>query len=279
MQFKDILVFLDDGHSNHERIEAAVELARPNGGRLVGVAFELDVPRRVAAIIPSAVLDIQHKAAATAATALIDDFTATLNGADLDHATHIIRGDESTAIRQLGLLARRYDVAVLRQANPDSPQVGMISDCAESVLFNSGRPVFFMPYVGAHKIPCETAVIAWDGSRAASRAVHDSLPLLERMTDVVVLTVNPSDKFMVDTKKPGAAISEHLARHGINSRVLNIPAKEVDASIIILNTLADTGADMLIMGGYGTSRLAEMMLGGVTKEILHDMTVPVFMSH
>ncbi len=279
MQFKDILVFLDDGHSNHERIQAARDLAKSHGGRLVGVTFEMDVPKHVAAVLPNSVLDAQRKGAAVAAKALVDNFSVAMEGTGIDHSTHILRGHESAAIRQLGFLARRYDVAVLRQANPDSPQVGMISECAESVLFNSGRPVFFVPYVGAHKIPCKTALIAWDGGRAASRAVHDALPLLERMTEVTVLMVNPSDKFKVDNQKPGAAISDHLARHGIKNRVLNIPAKEVDASIIILNTLADTGADILIMGGYGSSRLTEMMLGGVTREILHDMTVPVFMSH
>ena len=65
-----------------------------------------------------------------------------------------------------------------------------MNDVAETVLFSSGRPVFFMPYIGAHAIPCQNALIAWDGSAASTRAVHDALPLMESMKEVVVLVVD-----------------------------------------------------------------------------------------
>ena len=99
------------------------------------------------------------------------------------------------------------------------------------------------------------------------------------MEEVVVLVVDADDQERTNGEKPGDDISKHLDAHGINNRIERRLSDGIPTSTIILNALSDTGADILIMGGYGTSKLREMVLGGVTRTLLDSMTVPVFMSH
>jgi nucleotide-binding universal stress UspA family protein len=167
----------------------------------------------------------------------------------------------------------------MRQANPDKPNASFIGELSEEVMLSSGRPVFFIPYVGAHNIPCRRGLIAWDGSKAAARAVHDALPLLKMMEKVIILIVDADKIEHYADSKPGKELSRHLNLHGVNNKIRRLAKAEVSTSTIILNELSDSGADILIMGGYGTPKLREIMLGGVTRTLFECMTVPVFMSH
>jgi nucleotide-binding universal stress UspA family protein len=77
----------------------------------------------------------------------------------------------------------------------------------------------------------------------------------------------------------GLEIGAHLARHGLKIEVEMASAPDVDVADTILNWVADQSASMVVMGGYGHSRLREFVLGGVTRSMLSSMTVPVFLSH
>ena len=122
----------------------------------------------------------------------------------------------------------------------------------------------------------EHAIVAWNGSREGARAVADAMPILEATKDVTVLVINP-DRSMGDT--PGSAIALHLARHGITAEAAHITSRDIDVGDVLLNNVSDRGADLVVMGGYGTPRLRELIMGGMTRSILKHMTVPVLMSH
>ncbi|MGH6943153.1 MAG: universal stress protein, partial [Geminicoccaceae bacterium] len=122
-------------------------------------------------------------------------------------------------------------------------------------------------------------VVAWDASRAAARAVSDALPLLERAKSVTVVSVNPRPNLFGHGEVPGADIALHLARHGLKVEVHRLEARDIDTANAILSYVADAGCDLLVMGGYGHSRLRELVLGGVTRTMLGEMTVPVLMAH
>ena len=91
--------------------------------------------------------------------------------------------------------------------------------------------------------------------------------------------VNPSEAPFGHGEEPGADIALHLARHGVKVEVQRIDTRDLDVANAILSHVADRGSDLLVMGAYGHSRLRELVLGGVTRTILHDMTVPVLIAH
>ena len=279
MQYKNILVYLDDGASNTERMKTSLSIARAHHARITGVA--LNTAPSLQTMIRAGISGAHEllEKGQVQAKVVADEFTALATAENIDYDTRVIECKEGRAAQKLAHLARNFDIAVLRQANPDRPNADLVTDVAEEVLFSSGRPVLFIPYIGAHAIPCQRAVIAWDGSAASTRAVHDALPLMEHMEEVVVLVVDAEDQERTNGEKPGDDISTHLNAHGINNRIERRVSDGVPTSTIILNALSDTGADILIMGGYGTSKLREVVLGGVTRTLLNSMTVPVFMSH
>jgi nucleotide-binding universal stress UspA family protein len=120
-------------------------------------------------------------------------------------------------------------------------------------------------------------LVCWDGSQAAARAIGDAMPFLVRTKSITVLTVMKSET--VGNELPGADIAHHLARHNLKVDFKRIVANDQDIGNTILSAVADLDSDMIVMGGYGHSRLREFVLGGATRAVLNAMTVPVLMSH
>jgi nucleotide-binding universal stress UspA family protein len=169
-------------------------------------------------------------------------------------------------------LARYFDAAVLQQSESEGTDTVRI---IEAVLLGSGRPVFIVPraFVPQH---LKSVMVGWDGGQPAARAVGDALPLLMMSDRVEVVTVG-------DVSRAKHMSSEnmvrHLARHGIRAELTNHPRDGRDIAHTLLSHATGTGADLVVMGGYGHSRLREIMLGGTTRSILGTTTVPVLMSH
>jgi len=179
------------------------------------------------------------------------------------------------AANRFAEIARRFDLSVVAQAQPDA--VGSEALIVEQALFDSGRPVMVVPYIQTAPFKADRVMLCWDGSRPAARAAGDAMPILVRAKTVEVFIVE-SGKLKSD-EFPGADIAEHLAHHGLNVKVSRTVSGDVDIANVILSHAADSGADLLVMGGYGHSRVREFILGGATRGILASMTVPTLMSH
>lgn len=279
MQYKNILVYLDQGASNKERVNTAIAIAIAHNASLTGVSVNAlpasSILRRLGigkgeALMEQARVDAQ---------VVIEHFEQQTEKAGVDADIRVIEDTEGRAPKKLARMARIFDLSIMRQANPDKPNAAFITELSEEVMFSSGRPVFFMPYIGAHNIPCRKGLVAWDGSKAATRAIHDALPILEMMERVIILVVDPDKIEHYTDSSPGDELSRHLTAHGINNQISRISKGEASTSTVILNHLSDSGADILVMGGYGTPKLREVMLGGVTRTLFECMTVPVLMSH
>ena len=120
-------------------------------------------------------------------------------------------------------------------------------------------------------------MVCWDGSRPAARAIGDAMPLLAKAGKVEIVSI--ADDPGKEDKIEGVDMSQHLARHGLKVEVERIPRGDVDVADALLSHAADSGADIMVMGGYGHSRLRQFLLGGVTRSTLRSMTVPVLMAH
>jgi nucleotide-binding universal stress UspA family protein len=170
-------------------------------------------------------------------------------------------------------LARLHDVTVLDAATTDV--VGRIA--VEDVLFDSGRPLITIPAHGGATAP-RRIVIAWDGSARAARAVKDALPLLEAAELVVALTI--AGEKDLSRMAPGADLATYLARHGIEDcKLATLTARRADVGARLRLFVAEEEIDMIVMGAFVHSRFREAVLGGVTRSMLDETPVPLFMSH
>jgi len=261
MEYKNLLVYLDQGASNKERVNTAIAIARVHEARLTGVVVNAlpasSILQKLGFGKGEALMEQQR----IEAEEIIEHFKQVAEQEGVQADTRIIECVEGRAAEKLARMARIFDLSIMRQANPDKPNASFIGELSEGVMLSSGRPVFFIPYVGAHNIPCRRGLIAWDGSKAAARAVHDALPLLKMMEKVIILIVDADKIEHYADSKPGKELSRHLSLHGVNNKIRRLIKAEVSTSTIILNELSDSGADILIMGGYGTPKLREIMLG------------------
>jgi nucleotide-binding universal stress UspA family protein len=273
---KDIVVNL--GQVDRDAAgDYAISVADAFGAHLLGVAFLYDpvIPGSVMGGIPPEFIESQRAETDKAARAALAHFEQTAKRVGISYETSKLTASISGAAEQLGRLARRFDLAIVGQPNRDS--AGPVEVVDEGVLFESGRPVIFVPFIQKDAFKVERVMVCWDGSRAATRAVADSLPLLGKAKQVeIVIVANGKAR---DGEVPGADLGQHLARHGLKVTVKRITSPDIDIASTILSYAADSSADLIVMGGYGHSRLREFVLGGVTHSLLESMTVPVLMSH
>lgn len=276
---KDIVLHLSTGKGTSGTVDYAASVAVACGAHLAGVAFVLDpfvAPAMgVGDIMPPDWIDEQREQAQAAADAAIAGFEEAARRNGLSAESRRLDASLAGAPTVFGEIARRFDLAIVRQAEGD--QTPLEDLIVEAALFESGRPVLVVPYVQKEALTLDHVMVCWDGSRSAARAVGDAIPLITQSKAVEVVTVlgdaGKSDEIA------GADIAEHLARHDLNVEIKRIPSIDGDVTDAILSHAADMGTDLLVMGGYGHSRLREFILGGVTRGILKTMTVPTFMSH
>jgi len=273
---KDIVVNLGLGE-NDPAGTFAVSLAEQFEAHVLGVAFAYEpvIPGSVMGGIPPDFIEAQRAESEKKARAAIARFEAAAKRSNLSAESRILTASISAAADQLGRIGRRFDMVVVGQPDRDAGVPDEIID--EGVLFESGRPVIFVPYIFKGAAKLDRVMVCWDGSRAATRAVADSLPLLGKAKQVEIVIVSTgrpkSDEI------PGADLGQHLARHGLKVDVKRITSPDIDVPSTILSYAADSSADLIVMGGYGHSRLREFVLGGATRGLLESMTVPVLMSH
>ena len=148
---------------------------------------------------------------------------------------------------------------------------------AEHVLFDSGRPVIIVPNRHGSSFSCKKVIVAWDHSRTAARALHDSLPFLRLAEEVTLVAVGGEKRFQ--TSPDPATIETAFAQKGLNARFKQIHLGEGSIGQALQGHALQCGADLLVMGAFGHSRLREFILGGATRELLEDPKLPVLMSH
>jgi nucleotide-binding universal stress UspA family protein len=136
-----------------------------------------------------------------------------------------------------------------------------------------------VPYIGARPTLGDNVLVAWDGGREASRAIADAFPLLERARRVTVIAVSRDEAAAADASPAEARLGAWLREHGVKVEIARHAVGDVSAGEWLLSRAADLGSDLIVMGGYGHTRVRELILGGVTRTMLQSMTVPVLMSH
>jgi nucleotide-binding universal stress UspA family protein len=281
MSYKDMLVVLDPAADSRGRIELAATLAERFSAHLVGL-YPVPTPELAslggyvdATMLEPLFREWQADALAQSESCreaferavgsrgISGEWRAAAKGGDADPALH----------------ARYADLTILGQFDPGNNAMALTRPHPERVALTAGRPILAVPYVGGVETVGRHALVGWDASREATRAIADAMPLLAAAENVTVLAIDPQEGPGAHGAVPGADISLHMARHGVKATVERTASAGVPPGDVLLSRAADLGADLLVIGAYGHSRARELLLGGVTRTILQSMTLPVLMSH
>lgn len=182
--------------------------------------------------------------------------------------------------REMRTHARYADLVIMGQEDVTDPESSPTVGFVASVVLGGGRPVLIVPYAGKLPKAFNNVLLAWDGGREAARAAVDAMPFLRAAKRVDVMHVSRGDRADGLGPIPGLDIGMFFARHGVQVNVTpERGANDVAVAEALLSRAADMNTDLIVMGGYGHSRMQEWVLGGVTRTMLESMTVPVLMSH
>jgi nucleotide-binding universal stress UspA family protein len=275
VSYKSILVFLDDGKSNEDRVNAAISMAVSHGAHLTGASLLSLKPET----LNTDNVDLAALESKRMAERLVKEFESKASMAGIEHDSLIVPGNSDESASKMAHHGRNADVIILAQPNPDGRNFTRMLSFAEEIMLYSGRPVMFIPYIGTNKIPFKKALISWDGTPAATRATYDAIPILKRTEEVTVLVVESKKQLESKSDEQAEALSRNLVRHGIHARVERISPGQATVASVILNEVSHHDIDVLIMGGYGTPSLRQKILGGVTRSLLSTMLIPVLMAH
>ncbi len=277
MAYRDLLMIMDESRGVPLRIAAALQFAKRFDSEVdaLHLSVKQDIPGYVAAEITADVLSMRDEAIAKEAASAERSFRAACERAAVTgRFGHAVGSPGDLADTAIGA-GRLSDLLIVGQ--PDEEEGGWLGPwLLESVLLGCGRPVLIVPYIGTHETVGEKILVGWDGGREAARAVGDAMPLLARAKEVTVISVNRKP----DALHPGTAqIVEHMKRHGVPAENHDVRMDDLSAADYMLNRASDEGADLVVMGAYAHNRLRELVLGGMTRQILKHMTVPILMSH
>ncbi len=273
---KLILVLVDTTEASQQRIAVAAEYAAKMGAHLSGlfVIPEVKFPKYVENVLRKSAFKRLEEGFADQIEVAKSEFMAATTQVEGGVSWIAETGNISDVL--LGY-SRCADMIVLGQHDADQDDSSVLVE-PDQIILRSGRPGLVVPYV---KIPMQRlgkkAVIAWNGSREAARALHDAMPLLKLAQQVEVCAIT-EPKTVAATFAKLERIKEYLAKHEIDATIVRIPKTDLSVGAELLNHLVDSGADLLVTGAYGHKRLREIVLGGVTRDLLEHSSIPVLMS-
>lgn len=275
---KDILVHMDASAAGSRRLDLALMLAERTEAHVVGLY--VDSIEQVLAysdvFATNNLVEMVAAEAAKDAAAAHGRFDQAVAGRAVTTEWREVKG---LADRKLAEHARYADLAVLGQNDPTAFATGPVARIPGQVPLASGKPCLIVPHSEGPAAFGGHILVAWDGSREASRAVADAMPLLRAARCVTVAQIQAATGDPFAGALDLTAFSAHLARHGIELQTRVEPTGIRSVAEALLALARAVSADLIVMGAYGHTRLRELILGGVTREILAKMTMPVLMSH
>jgi nucleotide-binding universal stress UspA family protein len=280
MSYKTILVHVDGSPHVRRRVEIAARLAALYDAHLIGVAVAAPAilfdPLTFSPLDPAIEPLLQRpRERAADALANFDSIARQFHVGSIE-----TRLEETEDARGISLQARYCDLVVLGQHDPDDTESSVKANFAETMILECGVPVLMVPYASALTNTGRRALVSWNASKEAVRAVHDALPLLQGAAQVDVAVFDPDTMPATHRAVPDKDILDWLARHAVAAKVTRqLTAGDIDIGNGLLSLATDLASDLLVMGGYGHTRLRELVMGGVTRHILKSMTLPTLMAH
>jgi nucleotide-binding universal stress UspA family protein len=268
MSFREIMVYLDhhDLGEVQRASEFAAQLSSLVKAQLSGLIIESQIPEPAIVFVTEHLIreESDHQSAAKRAQ---DIFQATAGGTQSDTIFKACTRAELPAV--VAETGRIFDCSVVSATNPNREMI-------KELILGSGRPLILLPAEPTFKYSPKIVFVAWDGSRSAARAVHDSIPILQQAALTEIITVN--GKKQLDRLPSGEKLVRHLGAHKITARCDSIGYEGGSLGEQIMTSAQRFEAGMLVMGAYGRSRVREIIFGGATRTIIRSPRLPVFLS-
>lgn len=280
MSYRSILVHLDETPRCAVRTEIAASLALAHHAHLRGLAPTglVNLPAGVSQLASGSpnYLELAQASLNERAGALVREFEQRVRAIGVESFDGRI--DEDDTVPSLVQHAGVHDLVVLGQTDRSAPSATLEIAAAEQVLMHGGTATLVVPAVGRYERIGQNVMVAWNATRESARALHDAMPLLQRARLVHLICLERESDLRHVTRLQVNDARDWLVRHGVE---LHIHQESVrgDVGEALLLRAEDLGADLVVMGGYGHSRMAEFLLGGVTRRLLAQMTMPILLSH
>jgi len=278
MAFKTVLLVVGVGQDDRE-VDRAVRIAEGLGAHLVVVVLGIAPPPPSSpyGVVSNDIWAAEIREGQGEAQARADEIAARLGareGGMTVQSQYIDRGTVATLVARF---ARYADVTLI---TPQDEGVDLMQGwVTNGALFESGRPVILLPR-GETAFPAiKRLMIAWDASVEASKAVRDAIELMKGAEQVDAVLIDPVPSFEGHGPEPGADLATYLSRHGVSLTVHRLPKEGKDVAEILQRMAGDLGADLIVMGGFGHSRLRQRIFGGTTTSTIRETRVPVLMAH
>jgi nucleotide-binding universal stress UspA family protein len=277
LMIKDVMVRLNGSAADNTRLPAAESIADLYDGRIIGLFINI-LPTLVPADVEAAAIGTLTLAEkAREAGDQVEERLQKRLG-ELGRAVELRRFDTfmedapNIATRE----ARSADAFVTMRPNNGS---GESDGFTESVLFGSGRHLYLVPE-GRRRSTTdfESVLVAWNGSRESTRALAEAMPYIYKAKSVEVVLVGEKESVELDAVMAQEVIS-HLNHHVVPAELRHLKSRTGDVGPTLIGEARRFKADVIVMGGYGHSRLREWLLGGVTYELLHESPIPLIIAH
>ena len=274
--FKDILLILPSSRqeAGQAMLHRGLEVARLMEAHVSGLVVERTIPLPISIRPYGAALERELAARKAEsheqANAELAAFEDEARRAGLPHEGRLItvsEGDYAAVVER----ARLRSLTVVPFIEGDEAHVDLI----QAVIFGAGRPVLLLPAGAGETFRPARVVVAWDGERAATRAVGDAMPFLRHAKEVRILAVLSDKRATVGATGP--ELVAHLARNGAHAALHEVERGRRSIGEV-LEEEAES-ADLLVMGAFGHSRIRDFLLGGATRHMMNGPRMPTLLSH
>jgi nucleotide-binding universal stress UspA family protein len=276
--YRNLLVHIPTERSPRPAIDGSISLAMSFGAELEAVAVGYESVNSIPFVAEGGVamaplFEEQHQQALERAAGALAVFEVEAKAAKVNYKCRALGASYAEAAGIFNAKARLCDLTIVSQPDPANETFDNLFP--QTALFEAGGPILIVPYTFRGPLNLGRIGICWDGSRLAARALRDAAPLLAKANALTILSVNEA----ASTEASADRLAARLASLGLPAKIVRLEADHSDIQPTILSATADESLDLLVMGGYGHSRLKEVVLGGVTHGMFRCMTVPTLMSH
>jgi len=277
---KTILASLSNLEHMDETLEAAIHIARQNDGHVIGY-YPIPSASVIVYAVPGGDFPLDDSIKRLYEKRLPDvknKFEDRMRRSGIKYEWRQDERFEPRLTKAILEHGREADLIIMSHDAPGSKYASEEASFIADVVLGAGRPVLVVPPANGRAFKTDKIAIGWNASREACRAAFDSMPLLEKASDVILAWINPEKKLGKVGKLPGTELAAALARHEVPVTVKGISNRNRTSKAMI-NLVEEHDIDILVIGAYGHSRLREQLLGGVTEHVLKNLPCPVLLSN